>query len=245
MKLTSKTLAGLILLILFGGIALSNATGWWQTESSKSPATFTDGEFAGLPNPADIRGSYTFGDINRSFDVPVDTLAQAFGIPAEADAASYTIKDLETLYADQSFEIGTASVRLFVAFYAGLPYELIDDTYLPATAVEILKARGTLSQEQRSYVEAHTVDLSSTAPPVTTTPTAEIHPETTTERIIKGKTTFQELLDWGVSPETIEQVIGGSLPNPLTKIKDYCTEKGLDFEEIKTALQTEIDKLQP
>jgi hypothetical protein len=244
MKLTSKTLAGLILLILFGGIALSNAAGWWQTESSKSPAKFTDGEFTGLPNPADIRGSYTFGDINRSFDVPVDTLAQAFGIPVEADAATYAIKDLENLYADQQFEIGTASVRLFVAFYAGLPYDLIDDIYLPATAVLILKAHGTLSQEQRSYVDAHTVDLSSTTP-VTTAPTAEIHTDTTTERIIKGKTTFQELLDWGVSPETIEQVIGGSLPNPLTKIKDYCTEKGLDFEEIKTALQTEVDKLQP
>jgi hypothetical protein len=244
MKLTSKTLAGLILLILFGGIAFSNATGWWQTESSKSPATFTDGEFAGQPNPADIRGSYTFGDISRSFDVPVQILGQAFGIPAEADAATYAIKDLETLYADQQFEIGTASIRLFVAFYTGLPYDLIDDTYLPATAVVILKARGTLSQEQLSYVEAHSLDLGS-APPVTTAATAEIHTDITTERIIKGKTAFQELLDWSLSPETIEQVIGGRLPNPLIKIKDYCTEKGLDFEEIKTALQTEVDKLQP
>jgi hypothetical protein len=244
MKLTSKTLAGLIFLTLFGGIALSNAAGWWQTESSKLPATFTDGEFAGQPNPADIRGSYTFSDISQSFAVPVDTLAQAFGVPAETDAATFAIKDLENLYADQQFEIGTASVRLFVAFYAGLPYDLLADTYLPATAVVILKTRGTLSQEQLSYVEAHSLNLGST-PPVTTAPTAEIYTDITTERIIKGKTSFQELLEWGASPESIEQVIGERLPNPLTKIKDYCTEKGLDFEEIKTALQTEVDKLQP
>jgi hypothetical protein len=32
------------------------------------------------------------------------------------------------------------------------------------------------------------------------------------------------------------------MPNPLTKVKDYCTEKGLNFEEIKPALQVEIDK---
>jgi hypothetical protein len=31
--------------------------------------------------------------------------------------------------------------------------------------------------------------------------------------------------------------MGAPMPNPLTKIKDYCGEKGLDFETVKTALQ--------
>jgi hypothetical protein len=35
------------------------------------------------------------------------------------------------------------------------------------------------------------------------------------------------------------------MPNPLTKVKDFCTEKGLDFEVIKPALQTEVDKVKP
>jgi hypothetical protein len=38
-------------------------------------------------------------------------------------------------------------------------------------------------------------------------------------------------------------VMGIPMPNPLTKVKDYCTEKGLDFETIKTALQAEVDKI--
>jgi hypothetical protein len=49
-------------------------------------------------------------------------------------------------------------------------------------------------------------------------------------------------LDWGVSQEVIEQIMGMPMPNPLTKVKDYCAEKGLDFETIKAALQIEVDK---
>ncbi|MGB8983706.1 MAG: hypothetical protein WCC12_17690, partial [Anaerolineales bacterium] len=66
MTLTSKPLAFILFIIMFGGIAVSSALGWWQTESTKVPAAYTEGEFAGQANPADIRGSYTFGDISNS-----------------------------------------------------------------------------------------------------------------------------------------------------------------------------------
>jgi hypothetical protein len=55
MTLNSKPLALIILVVLFGGILFSSAMGWWQTESTKEAATFSEGEFAGQPNPADIR----------------------------------------------------------------------------------------------------------------------------------------------------------------------------------------------
>ena len=67
MTLTSKPLAVILFVVMFGGIAFSSAMGWWATESTKVPVTFTEGEFAGQANPADIRGSYTFGDIAKSF----------------------------------------------------------------------------------------------------------------------------------------------------------------------------------
>ena len=54
--------------------------GWWQTESTKEAAVFTSGEFAGQANPADIRGSYTFGDVEKNFGIPAALLAQAFGV---------------------------------------------------------------------------------------------------------------------------------------------------------------------
>lgn len=249
MTLSSKPLAITILVILFGGILFSSAMDWWQTESTKQAATFTEGEFTGMPNPADIRGSYTFGDVETNFGVAAVTLAQAFAITT-GDPAAFGVKDLETIYAKQEFEIGTASVRLFVALYTGLPYEILGDIYLPWSAVEILSTNGNLTSDQISYLDSYTVDLllsaaaqveSQPAPAPTTEPNTETE---STDRTIKGKTSFQEVLDWGVPKETIEGILGGPMPNPLTKVKDYCSEQGLNFEEIRPAIQAEIDKIQ-
>jgi hypothetical protein len=246
MTLTSKPLAVIIFIVLFGGIALSAALGAWQTESSKVAATFTEGEFAGLPNPADIRGSYTFGDVEKNFGVPAAILAQAFALPTETDAASFAAKDLETIYADLETEIGTGSVRLFVALYTGLPYDLSADTFLPSAAVDILKSLGTLTPEQVDYIDAHSVTLDAapaTVPEAVATEAAVPAPTESTERVVKGKTTFQEILDWGVTQAIIEQVIGVPLPATNLTVKDFCTQQGLNFETIKPALQAEVDKV--
>ncbi len=255
MNLTSKPLAAIIFIILFGGIAFTTGMGWWLTESTKQPAAYTKGEFAGQSNPADIRGSYTFGDIEKSFGIPSAILAQAFNIQTDNPAA-FAIKSLEEIYAASEFEIGTASVRLFVAFYNGLPLDLSTDMYLPENAAALLKEQ-TLNPEQLAYLESHTIlnpaaatnslepapaQATESAPEAESTQSAATS-EASTERLIKGKTSFQEVLDWGVSQQVIEQIIGGPMPSSLVKVKDYCTEKGLDFEIIKTALQAEVDKI--
>ena len=249
MTLNSKSLAVIILVVLFGGILFTTAMGWWQTTNTKVAATFTEGEFAGQANPADIRGSYTFGDVEKNFGIPAATLAQAFVV--EGDPAAYPVKNLEATYGELETEIGTASVRLFVALYLGLPYDLSADTYLPEPAAELLKGR-TLTPEQVSYLEAHTVSLPAAgtdAPQPASTPQAESTPvadpaqTTTSANLVKGKTTFGEILSWGVPQAAIEQVIGGPLPAPSVTAKDYCTQSGLDFETIKVALQAEVDKV--
>lgn len=56
-------------------------------------------------------------------------------------------------------EIGTNSVRLFVALYKSLPFELSDTTYLPASAVVMLKEKAKLTQEQITFLDAHSVTL--------------------------------------------------------------------------------------
>ena len=61
--------------------------------------------------------------------------------------------------------------------------------------------------------------------------------------LIRGRTTFQELLDLGLSQETIAQVIGGPIPDPAMRVKIYCDENGLDFETVKEQLQSELDRL--
>ena len=248
MNLTSKPLAAIVLMTIFGGIFFSSFMGWWETESTKEPITFTEGEFAGEANPADIRGSYTFGDIANSFDVTPELLAQAFGIVTD-DPAAFAVKDLETIYLDSGYEIGTASVRVFVAFYSGLPYDLAGEaTYLPRAASDILLAKGNLDDERLAYLESFTVDVASTnaAPAPVTAEATETTEESTDETYtIKGKTTFGELIAWGLTKELIEGIIGLPMPDPAMSIKDFASANGLDMETIKAALQAEVDKLHP
>jgi hypothetical protein len=237
---------------MFGGISFSSVMGWWQTETTKEPATYTEGEFAGMANPADIRGSYTFGDITNSFDIDSQILAQAFGITTE-DPAAFGVKGLESIYLDSGFEIGTASVRLFVAYYNGLPFDTTGlEIYMPQSATDILLARGNLSAEQLAYLEAFTVKVGEAAAPAVEAPVTESTPaavETplaaSEEYVIKGKTIFGDLITWGVSQETIESIIDAPMPDPAMKIKDYATANGLDFETIKTNLQAEVNKVKP
>jgi hypothetical protein len=77
-----------------------------------------------------------------------------------------------------------------------------------------------------------------TEPVTTPLPTEHI----ATDKTVTGKTTFQELRDWGVPEEAIRQIIGGDLPALSTVIKDYVTQKGLEFAPVKAALQAEVDK---
>ncbi|MGE5251804.1 MAG: hypothetical protein ACM3QS_16495 [Bacteroidota bacterium] len=240
MRLTSRHMAIIVVVFLFGGIGLSSALGWWQTESTKQPVTFTDGEFAGLPNPADIRGSYTFGDIAGSFDVNPATLARAFGVTVE-DPAAFAVKDLESLYADSAYEVGTASLRLFVAYYTGLPFDTAgQEIFLPQTAVDILLDKGNLDAGQLAYLENFTVPAGSEAT-AATQPAPE--PASTSEvHTVRGKMTFGELLSWGVGQEAIKTLIGAAMPDPAMTLKDYASANDLDFETLKGALQGEVDR---
>lgn len=248
--LTSKPLAVILFGIVFGGIAFASVMGWWVTESTKVPVTFTEGEFAGQANPADIRGSYTFGDVANSFGVTPEVLAQAFGIH-EDNPAAFSVKELEGLYLDTGYEIGTASVRLFVAYYTGLPFDTTDqEIYLLQPAADILFERGNLPPDQIAYLEKHTVNIgelpnaeqsSTPATPVS----AESSSPTDVEHVVKGKTTFGELILWGVPQPAIEELIGGPMPDPAMTLKDYVSTNGLDFEALKPDLQAKVDKVKP
>jgi len=253
MKLNSFSLGALVVFLLFGGIGVSSAMNLWQTESSKIAATYTEGEFAGQADPADIRGSYTFGDVNKNFDVPLEDLQIAFRIPSGTDLALFQVKELETLYTSLPVEIGTASIRMFVAFYKGLPVDLstATDTYLFSEAADILDAQNKMLPEQAEFLKTHLVPeiaADGTQPDIQSTAITQVAstPLPSTDQVaykVTGSTTFQNLLDWGVKQETIESVIGSKMPDPGMLIKDYVTGKGLEFSSIKTALQAEVDKI--
>ncbi|HNW87281.1 MAG TPA: hypothetical protein PKJ47_10115 [Candidatus Limiplasma sp.] len=171
MKLKPQTVILLASLFVIAGIAATMATGLWQTESDKIPRKLTvaeDAENSGQTqptaeagstaqyDPADIRGSYTFGEISNLYGVPLTHIAQAFGL-TYAQAEGFQAKTLESRYPDAEQEIGTASVRLFVADYLGLPYTPTEDTWLPKTAADVLGASGHMNADQTAYLQTHTL----------------------------------------------------------------------------------------
>lgn len=249
MRINSKWLAGFIFVIVFGGISLSAIPGWWRTESSKIPQEFSSGEFSGTYNPADIRGSYTFGDVSNLFNIPLVDFQNAF-LLTETDPSLVKLKDLEGLFAEASangMEIGTGSVQLFVAYYLGLPF-VTDEEYLPSSAVDVLKQKGNLTAEELTYLDGHSVPISPVAGQnnLVVPVASEVPSTSSTEHpiesvnTIKGSTTFRELLDWGVPEEKISAILGLPMPNPLLTIKDFCLDNGLEFGTLKTELQLEI-----
>lgn len=242
MKLKSLHVTAITILLIFGGIALTSALGLWKTTNDKVPATYKDGLFVGQYDPADIRGSYTFDDIFNAFEIPIEDLGKAFGVQDPAKLASFQCKELESIYAPlaaEGTEVGSDSVRYFVALYKGLPFKVEEGTYLPKPAVEVLKEKASLTEVQLKSIEKYSVVLPVLSEAASVS--ATLPEKTVTERVIKGSTTFQELIDWGVTKEAIEKIINNKLPDGGKTVKDYATAKGIEFSTLKEPLQQLVD----
>ena len=260
MKLRSPQIALLSLVFVFGGILASMLAGLWQSESSKVPATYTSGEFSGQYNPADIRGSYSFADVASAFGVPADILVKSFGFETYENPEDLQIKLFEDVYGViDGKEIGTDSMRLYVALYLARPYTPEEDTGLPLRAVQSLLEAGKIDPESVSeYRQKYSVDISvrlgsdaaatvaaageaAVGEGVGATTDGAAEAEDTT---IKGKTTFRDLINWGLSQAEIEEVIGMPLGPPTQALRDYFIEQEVEFSEYKDELQSRIDARQ-
>ena len=244
MKLSNLMIAAVVIVAFAGGVLGAQIAGVWRTESSKIPATYAEGEFAGQYNPADIRGSYSFGDIEEAFDIPVAALAQAYGFADVESPAGVLVKNLEESYegVHDELEIGTDSVRLFVARYLDLPITVADTTGIPDTAIPILRERGTVDGELAARVVVIPDGLALT---VGTLPAeADDTPDSTEERTVKGMTTIGELLTWGIAVEEIERLFGGEIGPGNTVLRDFASAQGVEFSSIKAELQELVDKKQ-
>lgn len=230
-----KTLALLTTGIIFGGILLTMIIGIWTTENTKIPARYLDGSAKGEYNPEDIRGSYTFSEISTLFEVPSDTLIEAFNLASDTDLNTFKSKDLESLYVidTPNVEIVNESVQVFVALYKDLPF-VLSDSYLPAQAVDLLLSLDKdWSIETIAYLNAHRVMVKQAAFVVEATMKTTEHEEP----LIKGTTTFQQLLDAGIEKVQIEQILDAKMPPTNMLVKDYCNQNGLPFSEVKAAIE--------
>lgn len=167
MKLTIKSMAIIVVGVFVIGIAGATILGFWQTTSTKQPVTIKEGEFAGLPNPSDIRGSYTWADVAKAFNFDVKLILQGFGATVETEK----VNTLEAIYAEaglpEGVEIGTDSVRLFVSLLTGLPHTPEEGTILPASAIPVLRENGKADAALIDAAAAKAFDTSKMAAPAT------------------------------------------------------------------------------
>jgi hypothetical protein len=203
----------LVLSIFFAVILGFQAAGIWSTSGKVDASGNAIQPAAGDANS--IKGWMTLEQITTTFNVPLAELAAQFKLPADI-APSTAIKDLES----DSFD--TTGLR----------------TWLQSRG----QAGGAVATSEPKLTVTPTLPppaAGNTNPTPVATVAATVH--AAAEKTITGKTTFQEVLDWGVSKEAIQKVIG-EMPLPSAVIKDYVTGKGQEFTTVKTQLQTEVDK---
>ncbi len=233
MKMTSKLLSIIIILSLFLGIGMTVITGYWQTESSKIPKRLANTDEY---DPSDIRGSYSFDDVSKVFEIPLEDLKEAFQIPDTYSIETFKNKDLEGLYIfDDDKEVGNGSVKMFVSLYKDLPYDYeSNNDYLPVSAYRLLEEKGIYLKDDK-YIQSHLIDLSQVKQAVSLD-------EHEVEEIIKinRTVTFQQLIDIGLTQEQLEIIIEKEIETLDMSIKDYCDQNDLQFSLVKEKLQEMI-----
>lgn len=240
MKLNTKIIVVITAVVIFGGIFASNSLGYWQTESSKIPKTFESGEFAGEPMPEDIRGSYSFEDVENAFGVEAGIIAAAFNLNSE-DPGAIMAKDLEEIYEDFPVEIGTGSLRKFVSLYTGLPYD--GEDFLLTTTVDVLKANSKWNEQMEEDLAGMVFETDPAFPIqvelVEKIPEDEEDKEE--EIAVKGKTTVADVIAYGIPLEEIEGIMNIHIDNENMLIRDLCEQNGLSFSTVKTQLNEMLE----
>ena len=232
-------LAIAVFVLLFGGIYLTIGTGHWSTTRKAEPIKLESGEYS----IADIRGSYTFAEVEKFFGVPADLLFQAFLVPEERRSDTFKIQHMHEDFFEPvilngtEIEVGTDIVRVITSLYTGLPYTSDETFHLPVSAVNLLVQEQKLQGEEKTYWETHTFDLVlvGEAPAAEESPAKSPEAQETVD--IKGRTTMGELLKYGLTKEQFQEISGVEMPdNNALGLRDFVTEHGLEMETVKTGI---------
>lgn len=244
--ISSKVVVFATLFLMVSGIFASQSLGYWETESNKIPVLNNAGQY----DPGDIRGSYTFGDVENIFDIRSKELADAFSLQAN-DPAKINVKDLESIFEDVEVEVGTSSVRYLVSLYTGIESKLAEPVPLPKTAVDLLFKKDRITKEKYIELNAEAIEISqqdydaflssSDSEDILAT---ETNGSDVLALEVKGKTTVQDILNAGISKDELEDILGVKVDNNTMLIRDICTNNELSFSDIKIQLNEAISRLQ-
>jgi len=241
MKVKAPLVVGVLVGVLILSVGLAKVSGYWRTESSKVPAVIETGEFAGEFDPSDIRGSYSFADIEAAFGVPPEILAAAFSMSG-SDPSVILAKDLETTWEGlEDVEVGTDSIRMFTAYWTGRPHEGEEDTVLPLAAVQILESYGKIDAAAAAGLAARAV-----VPPFAAggeePPSTPPKPAEGEERTVKGLSTFGDLIGWGVDEAAWEAAAGAPMGSRSTDLRTWAEAEGRSMSEIRALAQNLVDE---
>lgn len=177
-------------------------------------------------------------------------------ITSEGTAVQPSQTDISTIKGWMTLEQITSTYQVPLADLL-TQFDLPADT-APATAIKDLESDVFSVTHLRTWLQSRdgaagvsgennplaTPALTALPAPTSTPPMAASRESGADEKILTGKTTFQDLLNWGVSKEAIREVLGADLPAPAMAIKDFVISQGLEFSTVKTRLQTEVDRIQ-
>ena len=235
MKLKPTLIAGAIGLIFIGGLSLSAYLEDHGSEEEKQADRETEEKLL-LEDPTSISGNSNFLELSSIYGIDLKTLTDAF-LLEDTDPALFETRDLEHYYQniDESIEIGNEAVQAFIAIHNDLDFEFFD-IYLPKEAIDILKSLGKLSPAEEAYFLDHTVsnievDIS------------DVELEVEKENNLTGNTTLQDLINMGLTQESIESVTGIAIENTQILLRDYAEDNDLSYGEVKGDIEVLLSSL--
>jgi hypothetical protein len=210
------TFLGIFILVVFMGTVYAfRAAGFWSVSGKVDRQGQAIQPLSG--DTSSIKGWMTLEQISTAYNLPLAEILAAFGLPADTPAST-PLNKLE----NETFSVSDLRAWL-------------DDRTpsSPATEPESATPENEAAPENRAAPEP-------TGVPDEPVGAAESGDHEPADRTVTGQTTFQDLLDWGVPAETIQQVIGGALPDPAMLVKDFVTQNGGSFGPVKNALQDAV-----
>jgi hypothetical protein len=106
MKVHKCVMPILVIVTLLGTVQLAKALGYWSTTSK---GTIIADE-AGQPDPAGIKGWMTLTAISESYNIPLEKLNEATGLPSDQEPET-ELKELEDIVPDFEIELVREAVR--------------------------------------------------------------------------------------------------------------------------------------
>lgn len=236
MKIKSIHILLAITIIIGGGILLASELDLYNTTRTRSPRKTIEGAY----DISDTRGSHTLEEIEKYYQLPASSVIEAFGLRPDTNPNFFQLKDMKEIFKPVELEgeeyiVETDTVKVFTSLYLKIPYVSDETFYLPEKTVNYLIENDKLTGEEKEYWQEHTFKLEYLDTKyLTASEFTRIVAEETEGFVVKGSTTIQDLLDYGVTEEKFEEVTGFNVPDKTSvSFRDFVIEKGLEFGEVK------------